>query len=33
MLAFWIAEYIQPGSTVDIVIGRNVALLGQSQPG
>jgi len=27
-LVLWIAEYIQPGSTVEIVIGGNVALLG-----
>jgi hypothetical protein len=27
-LAFWIAEYIQPGCTFDVVIGGNVALLG-----
>ena len=28
MLAFWISEYISPGSTVEIVIWGNVALIG-----
>lgn len=29
MLAFWLADYIAPGSTVEIVIGGSVALPGR----